>query len=488
MQPRPTKTINQCLSIVLCSAIFVPLAALAQTDSQQKVDQNPSSKMASIIKQLDGKTDLPAKAKMVQNPTLTKTLDAKKISDQQIQIQSVGGGSTGGGQDTVSAFNTNVLTIVGWLDSDRNKLQPRVTGRQFYLAADPKDIVAVNDLADPERARSSYWAVTKQCDGKWTGNSDDLRTACYSESTHKIYLSINNYSTYPSPAVIAVTAHEVFRKMGIETDAYELSRQMDIAVVEPKTKITEFRDLLVSNDTDKCQFFVDSEGYRPTGHGDSGQSVLMTLTVDRKVVFSERRNNACGEMEKESVWAGQYRDSWWAFLISGKPRWSGCMAYLGEGYNEKPDFGLRDTVLQMAEKNNCFKKKTTPEKPQPHRNEDRNVLFCQISSATPGTPWSWDNGFDLSNEFNDESDHLVKLPSAGYSGHNGSRYYEASFTGPSGYYLKEGDRAVYTVNFDGRTEKYLLAASGGKVTATTTWIDEASPKHESYTATYSCQQ
>ena len=126
-----------------------------------------------------------------------------------------GGGSTGGGDEFALDFiQTATQQLYPWLKAHGKSLNPKIDADDFLMATNPEEIVS--DLQ-----------VFETCDGSKNGREVE---ACYSESTNKIHLSRTRYpiNLKSSPGKLGLVAHEIFRKMKLEGDQYEITRQISI--------------------------------------------------------------------------------------------------------------------------------------------------------------------------------------------------------------------------------------------------------------------
>jgi len=131
-----------------------------------------------------------------------------------VAMAAAGGGGTGGGDLYVVDFVTTATqTIYPWLKAHGNSLKPKVNATDFLMAMDPRGIVSASH-------------VFESCDGSRTGREVD---ACYNADKDQITLSRTRYPiNSDSPDKLKLIAHEVFRKMRIEGDQYEIVRQISI--------------------------------------------------------------------------------------------------------------------------------------------------------------------------------------------------------------------------------------------------------------------
>lgn len=136
----------------------------------------------------------------------------------QSLVQARGGIDTGGGDNYVLDFvmvaNQNLYP---WLQENGSKLKPPVDAEKF------QGLICPNNISSTDK-------VFEACDGSNNGREV---AACYNQKENHIYLSRAMYpiSEKLTPSKLGLVAHEVFRKMGIEGDGYEVTRQMAIATV-----------------------------------------------------------------------------------------------------------------------------------------------------------------------------------------------------------------------------------------------------------------
>jgi hypothetical protein len=123
-------------------------------------------------------------------------------------------GSGGGDEYTLDFIKIAVNEIYPWLKENGDKLNPQVDADSFLKAIEPKNI-------------ESLPRVFESCDGSGQGREVE---ACYNGLTKRISISralypleLSNYA--PKRGLIA---HEIFRKMRIEGDSYEVTRQIPI--------------------------------------------------------------------------------------------------------------------------------------------------------------------------------------------------------------------------------------------------------------------
>lgn len=114
-----------------------------------------------------------------------------------------GGDHSGGGSGCLAEFMRTAYEFSEWLDLKGAQLHPPVRGNQFLLELDPKAIKFTDeDLRYQGNPVDAFWNgshILVRCD-RLIPNSFESRRK--------------------------VVAHEIFRKMGLEGDHYEISRQI----------------------------------------------------------------------------------------------------------------------------------------------------------------------------------------------------------------------------------------------------------------------
>jgi len=130
-----------------------------------------------------------------------------------------GPGGTGGGDEYVLDFiSVGYQEVYPWLVKNGSRLSPAVDAKVFLQQLSQYNIFSKDK-------------VFEKCDGTQTGKEFQ---ACYNKSTGKIMIS---RSLWPikelnSPTKRGTVAHEVFRRMGIEGDKYEVTRQIPILSIK----------------------------------------------------------------------------------------------------------------------------------------------------------------------------------------------------------------------------------------------------------------
>ncbi len=148
------------------------------------------------------------------SPMMISTLLLSSIAIA-IPFAQAGSGTSGGGDAyTLDFVQTATQFVYPWLVQNGAKLLPPVDPSTFLLSINPASIETLD-------------RVYESCDET---NSGREVQACYNSNTGKTYLSRNNYPVNSnSPSKVGLVAHEIFRKMGIEGDGYEITKQMSIA-------------------------------------------------------------------------------------------------------------------------------------------------------------------------------------------------------------------------------------------------------------------
>ncbi len=133
------------------------------------------------------------------------------------------GGETGGGDLFILDFTQTAREeIYPWIKEHGSQLTPPVNAESFLEAISPKDMISMDH-------------VYESCDGSNSGREVD---ACYNEITKQTVISRTRYPIRmpTSPAKSALVAHEIFRKLKLEGDDYNVSRQMPILLLDPQTQ------------------------------------------------------------------------------------------------------------------------------------------------------------------------------------------------------------------------------------------------------------
>lgn len=114
-----------------------------------------------------------------------------------------GGADAGGGSGCMANFMSAAFDASEWLSNNGSKLKPAVKENAFLLATSPNDILITNEdleyKGNPVDAFFDGSKIEVRCDRLTNDNIVNRRR---------------------------VVAHEIFRKMGLEGDQYEISRQM----------------------------------------------------------------------------------------------------------------------------------------------------------------------------------------------------------------------------------------------------------------------
>ena len=129
-----------------------------------------------------------------------------------------GPGGTGGGDEyTLDFVQTATQQIYPWLKAHGNSLVPKVNADDFLMTTNPENII-------------SEYQVFESCDGSNGGREVE---ACFNSITNKIHLSRTLYplNIKNSSGKLGLVAHEIFRKMKLEGDKYEITRQLSIVAI-----------------------------------------------------------------------------------------------------------------------------------------------------------------------------------------------------------------------------------------------------------------
>ncbi len=176
--------------------------------------------------------------------------------------RAVGRDTSGGGSGCMGEYMAQVQGIADWIQKKGSTLKPSVSSERFLEAADPNDVEIV--------------PVT--IDLKYKGNPI---SAFYEGS--KIQLRCDRLLSEPPNWRKRTVAHEVLRKMGLEGDRYEISRQMfaDSALVVCGVPVKDINyTLFPEKDVQwHVQFIRDSGGGRGRtqicGIGRDGQATAV---------------------------------------------------------------------------------------------------------------------------------------------------------------------------------------------------------------------
>jgi hypothetical protein len=127
-----------------------------------------------------------------------------------------------GNQYTVDFIKVAEQEIYPWLVKNGHKIQPVVSAELFL-----KHIQTIAKRID------SKDVVYESCDASTNGR---IVAACYNSVTDMIWL---NQKLYPldlinSQAKRLLIMHEVFRRMGLEGDKYEVTRKLSVTITNPE--------------------------------------------------------------------------------------------------------------------------------------------------------------------------------------------------------------------------------------------------------------
>lgn len=142
-----------------------------------------------------------------------------------------GGSSTGGGDAYVRDFvATATQEVYPWLLEQGISLKPKIDAETFLRAVNPRDMQSADH-------------VYEKCNPTAKAANEREVQVCYSQENDRYYISRTMYPLdVKSSAKRALVAHELFRKMKIEGDLYEISRQMPIENQEADhKKITDIQ-------------------------------------------------------------------------------------------------------------------------------------------------------------------------------------------------------------------------------------------------------
>lgn len=145
-----------------------------------------------------------------------------------------GPSGTGGGDQFVRDF-VAVATqeVYPYLKNFGKSLDRRVEAEDFLLAVNPKDIESQN-------------RVYEKCDPRSHEEKEREVEVCYNADLDRYYISRTLYplKQMNMASKRALVAHEIFRKMGIEGDGYEVSKQMPI--LDGKSKSNSSKNVAVN--------------------------------------------------------------------------------------------------------------------------------------------------------------------------------------------------------------------------------------------------
>lgn len=133
-----------------------------------------------------------------------------------------GVGSGGGGdQYTIDFMKTLIDETHPWLVKNLWQMKKQIDAKEFL-----KNIEEIASRVE------SLPEVYESCDGSKKGREVAI---CYNYVTDKFYI---NRSMYPldvrqSTSKILLTMHEIFRRMRLEGDKYELTRQLSVGSTNP---------------------------------------------------------------------------------------------------------------------------------------------------------------------------------------------------------------------------------------------------------------
>lgn len=131
----------------------------------------------------------------------------------------------GGNQYTADFINVAETEVYPWLKLNGNKIQPAINAEKFLL-----------EIKDITQRIDSKEVVYESCDNS---NSGRIVAACYNDNADMFYL---NEKLYPldlknSPSKRLLVMHEIFRRMRLEGDNYELTRKLNVTLLNPETTL-----------------------------------------------------------------------------------------------------------------------------------------------------------------------------------------------------------------------------------------------------------
>ncbi len=143
-----------------------------------------------------------------------------------------GGSGTGGGDEyTQDMVATASLEVAPWLVKNGNSLNPKVSAKDFANSINPKSLASVTHVyescivkvVNPKQNDQHLESVPQS-------PRDREVQICYNKDEDFYYI---NRALYPlsvqnSPTKRRNIAHEIFRRMNIEGDQYEVSKQISI--------------------------------------------------------------------------------------------------------------------------------------------------------------------------------------------------------------------------------------------------------------------
>lgn len=148
------------------------------------------------------------------------------------------GSKDGGGGDRfvldfVNVANTEVYI---WIKLIGTSLNPQVDPKEFLNAIDPKKIASARRVYESCRFKLvNSGAEDQYLEGQPRSSSDREVEACY-DGQGFIYISRILYPLEEKKSIAKriLIAHEIFRKMGVETDEFEVTKQMNTLSISKK--------------------------------------------------------------------------------------------------------------------------------------------------------------------------------------------------------------------------------------------------------------
>lgn len=134
-----------------------------------------------------------------------------------------GGEDSGGGDSyTLDFISVAVNQVYPWLKENGSKLNPQVDASVFLSHVDPTRVLSKNK-------------VYESCDDSKRGREVEI---CYNGVKDLFYISRNKYPLNSSDLKlkIGLVSHEIFRRMGIEGNNYEVTRQFGALFFSPENE------------------------------------------------------------------------------------------------------------------------------------------------------------------------------------------------------------------------------------------------------------
>lgn len=138
------------------------------------------------------------------------------------------GVSSGGGGDhyTINFVNFAEKEVYPWLVKNGSRIQPTVDAEQFKQK--------IQDLAEITESKD---VVYESCDESQNGR---IVAACYNSVTDRFFINRKLYplDTQNSHSKRLLVMHEIFRRMKIEGDKYEITRNLSLNTTNPQLTLT----------------------------------------------------------------------------------------------------------------------------------------------------------------------------------------------------------------------------------------------------------